>query len=164
MRVKLRSFRKEDIETYRGWVNDPKIGALVGRVSPVTVEEHTAWYTNLMANLNAIVYAITVDSKYIGNVELWNIDRSNRKAEIRILMGKSQGLGYGTEAISQVTKYGFATLKLKRVYAYVFTYNKRAQSAFMKAGFKVEGILKSERFINGKYVDTLIMARLKDGI
>jgi RimJ/RimL family protein N-acetyltransferase len=162
--VKLRTFEKRDRETYRGWVNDPKIGALIGRSKPITRSEHREWYHKLVRDKNAVVFAIEVNSQYIGNVWLWDIDWLNRKAEVRILIGERHGLGFGTEALDLITKYAFEKLNLKRVYAYVFTHNKRAKCAFEQARFVVEGTMNSERFIDGGYVDTLIMARIKDGI
>jgi len=162
--IKLRSFEKRDIETYRGWVNDPQIAPLIGRSKPVTRSEHREWYHKLVRERHAVVFAITFKDKYIGNVWLWDIDWLNRKAEVRILIGESHGMGFGTMALEQITEHAFSKLNLKRVYAYVFTHNKRAKCAFEQARFNIEGIMKSERFIDGGYVDTLILARLKDGI
>jgi RimJ/RimL family protein N-acetyltransferase len=161
-KVTLRPFKHDDIETYRGWVNDPMIGRLIGRDTPVTKAEHRRWHFKLSHDENARVFAIEVNSKYIGNVWLYDIDKGNRKAEVRILIGAEQGSGYGTEAIYQITQYAFETHHLNRVYAYVFEYNKRAKEAFEAAGFVVEGLLKSDRFLNGKYVDTYIMAKVKE--
>jgi RimJ/RimL family protein N-acetyltransferase len=160
--IKLRGFEHSDLETYRGWVNDTKIGALIGRSKPVTQQEHEQWYSDLMTNRDALVFAIEVNSQYIGNVWLWDIDWLNRKAEVRILIGERHGLGFGTEALELITKHAFDKLNLNRLYAYVFTHNKRAKGAFEQARFQVEWTLKSERFIDGGYVDTLIMARLKE--
>ena len=160
--VKIRGFEHSDLETYRGWINDPKIGVLIGRSKPVTKWEHEKWYSDLMANRDAIAFAIEVNSQYIGNVWLWDVDWLNRKAEVRILIGERHGLGFGTEALELITEHAFDKLNLKRLYAYVFTHNKRAKGAFEQARFVVEGTLKSERFIDGGYVDTLIMARVKE--
>jgi len=159
--VKLRSFERRDLETYRGWANDPKISLLIGRSKPITRSEHREWYHKLVRNRHAIVFAIEVNSQYIGNVWLWDIDWLNRKAEVRILIGERHGLGFGTEALDLISKYAFDKLNLKRLYAYIFTHNKRAKGAFEQARFNTEGRLASERFIDGGYVDTFIMARIK---
>jgi len=159
--ISLRSFLKDDIEIYRAWVNNPIIGKMVGRDELVTKKEHERWYYNLIDNINARVFAIEVDSQYIGNVWLWNIEKQHKKAEVRILMGLEHGKGYGTQALNQIAGLAFGKLNLNRLYAYVFDYNKRALCAFARAGFMVEGLLKSDRIINGEYVDAYIIARLK---
>ena len=161
-KVTLRPFTYDDIETYRGWVNDPQVGRLIGRDVPVTKEEHLHWYLRLMRDANAIVFAIEVKSQYIGNVWLYNIDRENKKAEVRILIGIEQGKGYGKKVIGVIADDAIKGLHLNRLYAYVFEYNKRAKKAFESAGFVVEGLLKSDRFLNGNYVDTYIMAKVKE--
>jgi RimJ/RimL family protein N-acetyltransferase len=162
--INLRSFEKRDLETYRGWVNDPQIGSLIGRSKPITRSEHREWYYKLTRSSRTVVFAVEGNGKYIGNVWLYDIEWLHRKAEVRILIGESHGLGYGTIALEQIVQYAFTKLNLKRLYAYVFTHNKRAQCAFSNARFTIEGCLKSDRFIDGGYVDTFIMARLKDGI
>ena len=160
--IKLRQFETSDLETYRGWVNDPKIGRLLGRIESVTKTEHERWYDNLMDNVNARVFAIETNYEYIGNVWLWNIEKMHRKAEVRIVIGAEQGKGYGAQALDLITKYAFEKMNLNRLYAYVFEYNKRAKNAFESSGFIEEGLLKSDRIINGEYVDTYIMAKVKE--
>jgi len=160
-KITVRPFKHDDIETYRGWVNDPKIAKLIGRDTPVTKEEHEKWYLRLKDEM-AFVYAIEVNAQYIGNVWLYDVDFENVKAEVRILIGKEQGKGYGTQAINLIVKCAFERLNLNRLYAYVFDYNKRAKKAFESAGFVEEGLLKSDRFLNGEYVDTYIMARVNE--
>lgn len=162
--IKLRRFEYSDLETYRGWVNDPTIGRLLGRIGTVTKAEHERWYESLIDNINVRVFAIEANYEYIGNVWLWNIEKAHRKAEVRIVIGIMQGQGYGSQALDIITKYAFERMNLNRLYAYVFEYNKRAKSAFESSGFVEEGLLKSDRIINGEYVDTFIMARVKDGI
>jgi len=45
--IQLRPFEWADAETYRGWINDPEIMALVDRMRPATLEEHRSWYERL---------------------------------------------------------------------------------------------------------------------
>ncbi len=167
--VSLRPFEAGDLDTYRRWVNDPAIGDCIDRVRPVTAEEHRDWYSALLRNERAVVFAVDdpvgrSSSKYLGNVWLWDIDWRHRKAEVRILIGRDSctGSGYGTAAIRQVNDFAFGKLNLHRLYAYVLAHNTRAQRAFEKAGYCTEGVLREDRFMNGSFVDTLVMARLRN--
>ena len=163
--VTLRPFEKEDLERYRQWINDASIGSLIDRALPVSGEEHQKWYSALLENNNAAVFAITAvwDACYIGNVWLWGIDWRHRKAEVRILIGDEdyQGKGLGTEAIELITTFAFTRLNLNRLYAYVLDSNVRAKKAFEKVGFSVEGVLKKDRFIDGKYQDVFLMGTVR---
>jgi len=165
-KVVLRPFEKEDLEIYRKWVNDTNVDLLVDRVLPVSKEEHEKWYSALLDNKNAVVFAITTvpSARYIGNVWLWDINWRHRKAEIRILIGdeKFYGKGLGTEAIELIATFAFKRLNLSRIYAYVVGSNDRAKEAFEKAGFSVEGVLKRDRFVNGKYQDVFLLALLRE--
>jgi RimJ/RimL family protein N-acetyltransferase len=160
--VILRPFEPEDIEQYRQWVNNTEIASLVGRVLPVTRQEHEKWYSALLENKNAAVFAITTvkDNCYIGNVWLWDIDWRHRKAELRILIGDGNyhGKGLGTEAIKLAALFAFKELNLHKIYAYVLGSNERAKKAFEKAGFSEEGNLRKDRLINGQYQDVFLMA------
>ena len=95
------------------------------------------------------------DGLYLGNVWLHNIHWVNRNAELRILLGAEglQGKGYGTRACRLLLRFAFEKLGLHKVYLYVSAVNPRAGRAFEKAGFRKEGTLKDEFFIDGKFVD-----------
>ncbi|OFS74691.1 GNAT family acetyltransferase [Lactobacillus sp. HMSC08B12] len=44
----------------------------------------------------------------------------------------------------------------------VFSFNPRAQKAYLRAGFKREGVLRDAVFDRGKYADDILMAILED--
>lgn len=162
----LRPFEKRDIEIYRQWVNDGEIASLVDRVLPVTEIEHERWYSSIQQNQSAVVFAIDEksSSKYIGNVWLYNIDYRHRKSEVRILIGdnESRGKGIGAEALEMISWFAFNKINLHKLYAYVLSSNIRAKKAFEKAGFIEEGILKQDRFVNGRYEDVFLMGKIND--
>ena len=166
--VILRPFEKEHLEAYRKWVNDPDIGSLIDRALPVSREEHERWYAALLENRNAVVFAIETgsESRYIGNILLWDINWQHRKAELRILIGDKnyQGKGLGVEAIKMLVAFVFGNLNLNKVYAYVLSSNERAKKAFERSGFSTEGTLKRDRFVGGKYQDVFLMAILRQEI
>ncbi|MCX8083991.1 MAG: GNAT family N-acetyltransferase [Calditerrivibrio sp.] len=165
-KIILRPFEKRDIEIYRQWVNDGEIASLVDRVLPVTEIEHERWYDSIQQNQNIVVFAIEekTTNKYIGNVWLYNVDYRHRKAEVRILIGDSEGKnkGFGTEALKMISLFAFNKMNLHKLYAYVLASNIRAKKSFEKAGFVEEGILKKDRFVNGHYEDVFLMAKISD--
>ncbi len=162
--ITLRPFEKRDIETYRQWVNDPEIAALVDRILPVSELEHERWYGSIQQNQNAVVFAIdeNSNSKYIGNVWLWDVEYRHRKAEVRILIGDSEGRGkgYGSEALEMISWFAFNKMNLHKLYAYVLSSNVRAKRAFERAGFSEEGLLRQDRFVNGRYEDVFLMGKI----
>ena len=69
--------------------------------------------------------------------------------------------GYGSDAMRLLLKYGFNSLNLNRIYLHVFDTNPRAIRAYEKVGFVHEGRLRQDIFLNGSYVDVLMMSVLR---
>lgn len=170
MATKLIEFDYRNLQQYREWINDPETARLLGRWDyqrPVTVAEHWKWYRRMLdcsLKGQARLFAIESNGAYVGNTWLWNIDEQDSKAEIRIVIGdtRRQNRGVGTRALELLTEYA-TTRQLGRLYAYVFAYNSRAVRLFEKAGFVLEGTLKRDRKVGGKWEDVHIMAITKGG-
>lgn len=162
--VTLRPFGEAEAERYLEWVNSAEVAAQVGRALPVSPLEHRRWYEQAVQRSDAVFFAIYTEdvSLYIGNVWLWGIHPVNRTAELRILIGdpQAQGRGYGTDACQTLLDFAFRRLNLHKVHVYVLASNPRAYRAFQKAGFREEGLLRGEFFVDGEYQDVYRMAML----
>ena len=77
---------------------------------------------------------------------------------------KYWGRKYGQDAIKTLLKYLFGELNAIRVELEVIKYNLRAISCYKKCGFVEEGIRRNKVYIEGEYVDTLIMGILRDEV
>jgi RimJ/RimL family protein N-acetyltransferase len=146
----------------RAWANDGELARLMDRATPVSEDEHRAWFASLNSREDCRYFAVVERAIHVGTVWLWAIDARHRKAEIRIVIGDAaaRGRGVGTRAIDLVSRYAFEQLGLHRVYAYVLALNPRARRAFEKAGFSVEGTLRDDRSVGDGYVDSHLLSRL----
>lgn len=70
--------------------------------------------------------------------------------------------GYGQDSIKTLNKYLFEELKAIRVELEVIKCNVRAISCYKKCGFVEEGIKRNKCYIDGEYLDTIIMGILRD--
>ena len=103
------------------------------------------------------------DGALIGRVGLFAIDWSRREGELGILIGRDHwGKGYGREVARTMLRYGFDTLNLNRIYLRVNADNERGIKAYEAAGFEREGVLRSHMFVEGKYIDMVMMGVLRD--
>lgn len=94
----------------------------------------------------------------VGLVELVEIDHIHRRAEFQIIIDPiHQGKGYASTAAKLAMDYGFSVLNLYKLYLIVDKENARAIHIYSKLGFKVEGELLDEFFVNGKYITVLRM-------
>jgi RimJ/RimL family protein N-acetyltransferase len=87
----------------------------------------------------------------------------HRSADIGIRIGeeKYRGLGYGKEALAIGLNYCWHHLNLERVGLVVFRNNARAINAYEAAGFRKEGVLKRLLFVDGKWIDVVVMAAFR---
>jgi len=83
----------------------------------------------------------TLDGRHIGNVMYYNIDTLRREAEIGITIGDRSfwGRGYGTDTVRTLVEHILRVTGFRRVYLKTLDWNRRAQRAFEKAGFRVCG-------------------------
>lgn len=74
----------------------------------------------------------------IGSVYLRDIDREEKKAEYGVFIGEEDalGCGYGVQAAKHMLKYGFETLRLKKIFLRVLEDNAGARKSYEKAGFQ----------------------------
>ena len=163
--VILRAIEKNDLERTRKWVNDYDIAKKMLRVLPVSMVEQQNWYKDIKSSQKKIVFAISIieDGSHIGNCGLYNIDAINRKAEAWILIGEKRyrAKGIGKEAMKLLVSYAFKNLNLNKVYLHVGNFNKTATRLYDNLGFTIEGRLKQEVYISGRYCDVYRMAILK---
>ena len=163
-RLRLVTLDRPHLARTREWANDPELMRLMDRKQPVTPVEHEAWFASLGRRSDCAYFAIeTLDGgAHIGNVWLWDIDRRNRKAELRVVVGDmgARGRGLGSEAIDRLCRYGFDQVGLHRIYAYVLGINPAGRRAFERAGFTIEGTLRDDRWAVDRFIDSYLLARV----
>ena len=164
-RVRLVPLAEKHLDATFQWVNDPAMMRLLGRAARVESDEHLRWFEQLKQRTDCRYFSVeTTDAGlHVGNIWLWDINTTDKKAEVRILFGdeSARGRGYGSEAITLLTELAFDTMNLRRLYAYVFAINPRAKRAFEKARFTFEGLLRQDRRMAEEYVDVCVLARLR---
>lgn len=164
-KVRLRAYRKEDMEKVVVLINDPEVKKLLtpGIPFPYTLEDEFKWYESVTANTDGVYnFAIETlaDSRYIGGCGLNHVDWKNGTAVIGIFIGDKDywGKGYGTDAIRVLIDFIFNQMNIRKIKLNVFSFNKRAIKSYEKCGFVIEGILKDEIYRDGTYHDEYVMA------
>jgi len=97
------------------------------------------------------------DSKLIGTIGFWRMDKANYRAEIGyMLMPEMQGKGLMHEAISTSIRYGFEEMKLHSIEANVNPANLLSKKILEKNGFVQEAYFKENYYYNGRFLDSSI--------
>jgi RimJ/RimL family protein N-acetyltransferase len=169
--IRFRSIEKEDLPYFVKWLNDPEVRQGLSMIMPLSQAEEEDWFEGLLKRSpyeRPLAIEIQPDSQvdewiFVGNCGLFGIDWQNRFAEIGIHIGDKRywNQGFGTKAMVLILKHGFKNLNLHRLWLRVFETNLRAVRSYEKAGFTKEGKFRQAQFIDGIYVDVMIMSMLK---
>lgn len=165
--VLLRPLERGDLnERYLSWLNDPEVTRYteIGTF-PSTAEDLENYYRSVIGSKNDVMLAVVEkrSGRHIGNVKLGPIHWVHRRATFGILIGEKEfwGKGMGLEATQLMVSYGFDRLNLHRMDLGVFAEHEAAVRCYEKAGFKVEGRMREDLFLDGKYRDRLRMGILR---
>ncbi len=147
------------------WANDVDAAKWDFAYRPVDFVQHNQWCEGLGKDPTIVVFAIRkLDNPTImGYVRLFNINGVHRSCEFGIRIGAEadRGKGYGKEATALALNFCWKHLNLKRIQLIAFRHNERALSAYTACGFEREGILREAVYIDGEWVDLVVMASLK---
>ncbi len=118
------------------------------------------WYENTVTD--PYNWIIEVDGKCIGTAGFHHINKADNCATYRIGIfdTESHSKGIGTVVTKLLLKYAFEEMKWHRVDLKVLDYNKRGINCYKKCGFKIDGILRENAFIEGKYHSDIVMSIL----
>ncbi|MCZ7605346.1 MAG: GNAT family N-acetyltransferase [Planctomycetota bacterium] len=171
-RLWFRAPQPSDAPFFNQALQDPRIrrNLLIGRY-PFSEEGERKWMERhaeppTADGLTDVVFTFGLkgESAPLGNSGLHRISMIHRNAEWGIFIGRPEhwGKGLGREVAGALLRYGFDTLNLHRIYLRVNADNERGVRAYRAAGFKDEGVLRQAIFVDGKYVDLLMMGVLRD--
>lgn len=156
----------EEIKLIHKWANNPDVIPFWYGRKKTLKQIKDDWKPHYFSDRNPYsgrCFAIEVEGKPIGTINYNKIDRENRKVEIDIVIGEKENWsqGYSTDALKTFITYLFKGFCLNRIWLAPYAFNNRAIRAYEKAGFKKEGILRENVFINGKFVDSVVMSVLR---
>ncbi|MCD6270294.1 GNAT family N-acetyltransferase [bacterium] len=162
----LRPFRKGDEESLRRSINNRTIYKNTLSIPyPYTLKDAKKWVAKAIEKTkqrksDSVYFVIDIGGEVAGSVSFTKIKQY--KAEIGYWLGeKYWRQGIMTEAVKLATKFGFKELKLKRIYAYVFPWNKASMRVLEKAGYNLEGILRKDIKKNNKFIDAYLFAKVR---
>lgn len=167
-KVVLRPITHDDLPRLREFHNDLEVELASGGDPPTprTLEALQKRFEREAEDPPRLVtnFAIEADGKLVGNCGLFGIDETARHAELGITIGDREywGHGYGREAVRMLLDYAFRLRNLRRVWLEVHAGNEPATRAYKSCGFVEEGRMREHVWLDGRYVDNIIMGVLRD--
>ncbi len=133
--------RRDDLDVYINWLRDTENNSFIQSVRiDFSFEELVHFVETINSNENALLFGIflnRIQEDFIGTLKVQPIDYFKKTAWIGIMIGdpKFRGLGYGREAMQEVLKYLFNSLKMQEVFLGVDLKNLDAISLYKGLGF-----------------------------
>ena len=159
MDVMLRPWRPEDAPSIARHADDPQVAANLRDVFPCPYQlsdaEEFIRLCRAAEPEQAIFRAIVVDGQAVGSVALTRgTDVCRRSAELGYWLGRALwGRGIMTKAVEEMCRTGFEAWDIVRIYAEPFAHNAGSRRVLEKAGFALEGVMRSGIWKNGRLRD-----------
>lgn len=168
MAVRLRAWTLADAPALAKLINNKKVQDNLrdGLPFPYGEEDAKAFLSAMLASDpdQNLAFAIEADGKLIGSISATRCANIHfRTAELGYYLGESYwGKGFATEAVRQICDYIYRNTDIIRIFAEPFAYNTASCRVLEKAGFQLEGLLRSNAVKNGRILDMKMYARIRE--
>ena len=164
-KVYLRPLEEADAAECHVWLNDPDVRrTLAVRGVPHTEASSRAWIRSLDPRRDQVFAIVTNEGGlYVGNCGLHDIDPVDRHATLGIVIGRTDrwGQGFGAETVRLLCRHAFDDLNLHKVCLSCYATNERGLRLYARAGFTVEGRRREQVFIDGRWVDEILLGLVR---
>jgi RimJ/RimL family protein N-acetyltransferase len=162
-KFELKKIRKEDLKQIVKWRNDSKIIRFNTQFFLLNMELQKKWFEEITKkNSKSKMFVFKYGKEIVGIGGLIHYDYQNKSADIAIILGekKIRGKGFGTRGLEMLVEYGFKQMKLHRIGADIFEYNKVSLKLFEKLEFKKELEMRDYLWRNGKWWKVYTYSRI----
>ncbi|SDD91452.1 ribosomal-protein-alanine N-acetyltransferase [Mucilaginibacter pineti] len=165
-RLVLRRFSADDAADFFEVRSNEAVMQYIARPLAKTLEDALALLKvidDLLTSNNGITWCISLknDSRFIGSIGFWRIEKENHRAEIGYLLNPAyHGRDIMQEALDVVLNFGFEIIGLHSVAAKVDPHNFASIKLLERNNFVREGYFKENYRFNNRFSDTIIYSLL----
>ena len=126
----------EEKKMVLSWRNHPDIKRWMYTDSDISLENHLNFIDSLKDRKDKLYFLVKKDDEYIGVINFTDIKAESLEMGI---YSRPSAKGLGSILLETIIEYAFDTLKIKRIFAEVFSENSRAYNLYKKYGFNEIG-------------------------
>ena len=149
-RCAIRFLVHEDLPMVLAWRNHPNVRRFMLTQHEITLEEHRNWFAKVSQDVTHRLLIIEEAQLPIGYVHLSNITLGNA-ADWGFYTRPDSPKGNGRKLGFTALNYAFSELGLHKLCGYAIECNQASIVLHKRLGFKQEGILRAQQYINGTY-------------
>lgn len=123
----------EEKQMVLNWRNDPSIREWMYNEDMISLESHLSYIESLKDSKDKKYFLVKKNDEYIGVIDF--VDITKESAHMGIY-ANPESKGVGKILLESITNYAFEVLKVKKIFAEVFSENKRAYDLYKKFNFK----------------------------
>lgn len=164
----IRTWRPEDRYQLADLLNNPNIQNNLrdGLPFPYTADDAGEYISSMLSADpdKTFAFAVTANDLLVGSIGVFRQDNIHaRTAEMGYYIGEPYwGKGLATSAVKQTCRFIFERTDILRIFAEPFAHNLASCRVLEKAGFQLEGVLRSNAVKNGAVLDMKLYALLND--
>ena len=149
-RLRLRPMCAADVPALKEWTSDPSVYTYWGKGPGKADIDPALLFAKPEKPTKSFHPGIeeTASGKVIGDLWVYLIE-NDRMASVAIRLAPArQGRGYGTEALSAMTRFCFEHTELRRLWAEADVRNIPSQRMLEKCGYTREGLIRQGKMVN----------------
>lgn len=159
--VTLRTLEREDLPFCQRHVNDPRVRRGAGTIGPLTAEQESDWYDDVVLNEDHVHLLVCQQSDRLGVVTVRDEPRREGVGEVGYWIAPdARGNGFATDALGVLADHAFAQRRYHKLYGEVAAFNDPSRRVLEKVGFEREGTFREEWYRDGEFVDVYRYGRL----
>ena len=163
--LRIRDWRKDDLDSLLRHANNPKIAANLRDQfpHPYTRREGIEYLNYVRGHHVPMAFAIEFAGEAIGGVGFkQGTDIARLSMEMGYWLGEPfWGRGLATRAVTAASDWAFGGYKVVRIFAMTFAHNAASIRVLEKSGFQHEGIMRRSAIKNGIILDQALYAKLR---
>lgn len=163
--LKVRSWRKSDLDALVRYANNPNIAANLRDQFPYpyTRFKGASYLVEVRAAPVETSFAVEYGDEAIGGVGFkLGTDIARLSAEMGYWLGEAYwGRGLTTRVVLATSDWAFEHYKLNRIFAMAFSHNVGSMRVLEKADFAREGTLRRSAVKNGVILDQVLYAKVR---
>ncbi|WP_172408259.1 UDP-4-amino-4,6-dideoxy-N-acetyl-beta-L-altrosamine N-acetyltransferase [Desulfosporosinus sp. FKA] len=161
---RMRIINETDLERLLTWRNSEHVRSKMFTDHIITMDEHRAWFKSIKNRSVAANFIFEFDNRPIGYICYTDIDTRSATCSSGLYLGEQEGLpvDVGLAIEFFILEYAVEKLQMRKLWGYVFEFNKRVIMLHKFFGYRQEGFLSEHILKNGKYENLVLMSLFAD--
>lgn len=150
---RLRAIDSSELELILFWRNAPSVRQNMYTRHEIGLSEHLAWWARVCERSDQRYFMYEFQGAPFGVVAFTQIDSGSQSSSWAFYASPEAPKGTGSKMEYLALEYAFKDIRLHKLYCEVLAFNAPVIKLHQKFGFKVEGVLREQHWVENSFVD-----------